>query len=535
MRYTAAILLCWFVAGTVAGQSLADLGATEMALAPSPVSKVGEPAWISDAIPMEATGLVVSGISSDRTLVGWARFEDGPWLPLTIVFSATEDIFFAGFHGETVYGDGRFRIRFETPHPLRITSSGIFDNRKDGKEAGAHPEEHEDTLDGSRDLVHPPYMHDRAAWGANPFRGQPIPLARPRYQHMAFHHAAGFWAHTKEEGLLQLKAIQDLHQNIRGWSDIGYHFVLDQSGRLYQGRPFLNGNVPLHSVPTLALGAHVGGHNTGNIGVCMLGCYHPPWIPTCTDMLSEPALDSLAVTFAFLAERYGVSPDALRGHRQFEQASTSCPGSNNMAILEELRERIRTYLVTGNQALGSAQVSARIDVDGVVHLSWEFPEDRGIASYRIERVEGSQITVVFQGSGAEAGRSTDPGVMRPGAVTYRLYARSANGREQLLAEIEVSIGSLRQHVLTENFPNPFQQSTTIRYYLPQDGIVHLDVFDLLGREVRQLVHEAADGKRWYHTTLDANDLPAGIYFYRLRVEDFARIVYEEVHSLVRIQ
>ncbi|MYE03738.1 MAG: hypothetical protein F4Y00_02010 [Bacteroidetes bacterium SB0662_bin_6] len=532
-----------------ASSLFADLGTDAVTLAPSPLSKTGEPAWVTEPIPAEATGFVVQGTTSDRNLTGWVRFENGPWRALRVVFSATGDTFFAGFHGDDVFTAGRFEIRFETRAAVRLAAAGVFDNRQDadrgeavekregerGDQGEAPPEETGEVRLQKSGIILPPFMYDRKAWNADPFRGNPVALARPNYRNMAFHHAAGFWATTHEEGLEQLKAIQNLHQNIRGWSDIGYHFVLDQSGRLYQGRPFLRGDASLDSVPPLAMGAHVGGHNTGNIGVCMLGCYHPPYIARCIDTLAPPTFDSLAVTFSFLSESYGVSPDNLRGHGQFPGAATSCPGENNLAIFDDLVERIRTLLVTGNAPLGRAALAVRSDEDGVVHLSWEFLDAGNIAGYRIERVEGPASVVIFEGDQLHPGDFTDGGATWSGQISYRLYGRSASGREQLLATVAATLERPERHVLTENYPEPFFHTSTIRYYLPRDGIVHLTVFDALGRSVANLAEGAAESEGWHHIPFDATRLPSGTYFYRLRIEGFSGTAYDQTHSLVRIR
>lgn len=69
-------------------------------------------------------------------------------------------------------------------------------------------------------------------------------------------------------------------------------------------------------------------------------------------------------------------------------------------------------------------------------------------------------------------------------------------------------------VLFHNYPNPFRSSTTLRYGLPEEAEVRLDIFDLLGRRVQTLVHtRKAAG---YHDVLfDAHSLASGTYFYRL--------------------
>jgi len=75
--------------------------------------------------------------------------------------------------------------------------------------------------------------------------------------------------------------------------------------------------------------------------------------------------------------------------------------------------------------------------------------------------------------------------------------------------------------LMQNFPNPFNARTVISYQLPTFCRVQLEVYNLLGEKVATLV----DGEQnpGYRTIAwEADDLPSGIYFYRLTVRDFAR-------------
>lgn len=73
--------------------------------------------------------------------------------------------------------------------------------------------------------------------------------------------------------------------------------------------------------------------------------------------------------------------------------------------------------------------------------------------------------------------------------------------------------------LEQNFPNPFNPATTIRYSIAKASKVELRVFDLLGREVQTLVNTLqAPGQ--YTATLNAQDLASGVYFYRLTAGAF---------------
>jgi hypothetical protein len=83
----------------------------------------------------------------------------------------------------------------------------------------------------------------------------------------------------------------------------------------------------------------------------------------------------------------------------------------------------------------------------------------------------------------------------------------------------------RSAVLYQNYPNPFNQNTIIKYYLPNIGYqpaeVKLEIYDVLGRAVRSLVNERQyPGEytiSWDGKNERGEDLPSGIYFYRLFV------------------
>ncbi len=76
--------------------------------------------------------------------------------------------------------------------------------------------------------------------------------------------------------------------------------------------------------------------------------------------------------------------------------------------------------------------------------------------------------------------------------------------------------------LNQNFPNPFNPSTKIQFSIPENGMVTLKVFDILGREVMTLVNEELPAS--YKTVeFDASQLTSGIYFYRIQVNNFTAV------------
>lgn len=77
---------------------------------------------------------------------------------------------------------------------------------------------------------------------------------------------------------------------------------------------------------------------------------------------------------------------------------------------------------------------------------------------------------------------------------------------------------VNNYVLYQNYPNPFNPTTTIRYELPQDGVVTIEVFDILGQKVKTVMNEFKKADR-YEVTFSSAGLASGVYVYQLRVND----------------
>ena len=231
------------------------------------------------------------------------------------------------FNADTVFYD------IKSNNNLKILSVGVYDL-----------EEEENLIfdDSVKRLDHfstikKPTIIGRLSWDADQPKSDYN--YHPYFNRLTLHHAAGWQAWNIEEGKKQVKAIQKFHQDGRGWNDIGYHFVIDLAGNIYQGRP------------ETVIGAHVGGANTGNIGVCILGCYHPPetnW--SCFDVMTKDTENALIYLYSWIADSYNIDPNVLLGHRDYF-GTTSCPGNNIWPLISSLREEIVLFISGGGPPL----------------------------------------------------------------------------------------------------------------------------------------------------------------------------------------
>jgi hypothetical protein len=73
--------------------------------------------------------------------------------------------------------------------------------------------------------------------------------------------------------------------------------------------------------------------------------------------------------------------------------------------------------------------------------------------------------------------------------------------------------------LAGNYPNPFNPSTTIEFSLPEDGLVSLKVYNLVGREVASILEQRLPAGV-HHVKFDAQNLPSGTYLYRMQAGAF---------------
>jgi hypothetical protein len=166
--------------------------------------------------------------------------------------------------------------------------------------------------------------------------------------------------------------------------------------------------------------------------------------------------------------------------------------------------------------------TANVNNNGRVVLNWSTATEINNQIFEIERRSdvGQYTTIGYvEGYGTTTETQeysyTDKTV-GTGTYFYRLKQIDFSGQFDYSKEIEVEVNSPFTYGLEQNFPNPFNPFTLIKYSVPENGFVKLSVYNLVGEEVNVLVSGQVDAG-FYETEFDATALPSGIYFYRLQV------------------
>lgn len=81
------------------------------------------------------------------------------------------------------------------------------------------------------------------------------------------------------------------------------------------------------------------------------------------------------------------------------------------------------------------------------------------------------------------------------------------------------MGTPKEFALNQNYPNPFNPTTNIQYDIPNDVLVSIKVYDMLGREVAELVNEVKNAGR-YIVGFNGSNLSSGIYYYKIKAGSF---------------
>jgi hypothetical protein len=202
------------------------------------------------------------------------------------------------------------------------------------------------TENAGRPAAPRPYVVPRAVWGAAERMVREPPAYVTKVRAVFLHHTNHPNGYDCDDAPAMLRALQRDHIRNEGWDDIGYNFVVDRCGNIYEGRGRDGGGTER--------GAHTKGFNKQSVGIAALGSFHPgAHVPReMLDAIADVAAWQLApgvdphgrvrLTSTSDESRYpkGTTAtfDVISGHRDgFE---TTCPGDALQAKLPTLRDEV---------------------------------------------------------------------------------------------------------------------------------------------------------------------------------------------------
>lgn len=330
-----------------------------------------------------------------------------------------------------------------------------------------------------------PAIFSRAQWGADERLRDPASLRYGTISVGFVHHTVNSNDYTRDDVPELLRGIYAYHTKGRGWSDIGYNFLVDRFGRIWEGR--------YGGVDRPVVGAHTLGYNEDSFAMSAIGNFE-------TARPTAALLDAYARLFAWKLSLAGIDPGsrqrvdssifhAISGHRDAD--STACPGRYLYDKLPSIRQRA-TAIEPGEPNPSSPPTStpppppeAVERVPNLVGASWpdmilrdaatsaaailetggqlDFALQRQLANHWAGKdlivatgdVTGDRVPDVFARA-AKSGRAalfpgTTTGALRPGVVQRNVFGKldlltgvgdlSGDGRNDLVGRDRAS-GSL---------------------------------------------------------------------------------------------
>jgi len=383
-------------------------------------------------------------------------------------------------------------------------------------------------------IAHAPPVITRAQWGANELikRGQPSYADQVRFA--VVHHTAGSNTYTRAQSAAIVRGIQLYHVQGNGWNDIGYNFLVDKYGQVFEGR--------FGGVERNVVGAHAEGFNTGSTGVALLGNYggtamtaaaRDALVRVLAWRLDVAHADPLS-TFNWISAGNAKFPRgrnvALRtivGHR--DVGFSECPGALVYRALDDLARRVSQ---TGLPKLYEPVVTGRVGgpVRFTARLSSAMPWTVTVTN------GGGQTVATGSGNGIAVDWTWDATAAPAGAYAYAITAgaqvRPATGalgsRVPVLA---ITAAAAAPAAITPN-GDGVDDASTISYTLGMASTVTATLVRPDGTPAATLFSEARPaGANSF--SFSAEGVPDGVYTIVLRaVNGGGREVSAQVPVLV---
>ena len=335
---------------------------------------------------------------------------------------------------------GTVAVRVSTDQPLaRLSVLALGDG------VAATRTRSERTLAGAEASSAQPAVVSREGWGADPT----LMTWSPEFyatEKLVVHHTDTSDDYTDQAGAhAQIRSIYYYHSVTQGWGDIGYNFLIDKFGTIYEGRYSRDyaGASPTGDDASGrgVTGAHTKGWNSGTVGIALLG--------TLTTHDATPAArDALERLLAWEASRNGIDPQAtepftnpvsgatittpnIAGHRDY--VATACPGDTFYPTLPTIRADTAALVAGGTPTPDTTPPTQPTNLRATagrtqVALTWTAAtDDRAVSSYQVWRSRTSSTSGFLQVGTTSSTSFTNTSLARRTTYWYRVRAVDAAG------------------------------------------------------------------------------------------------------------
>ena len=241
---------------------------------------------------------------------------------------------------------------------------------------------------------------------------------------------------------------------------------------------------------------------------------------------------SSALQFGYFMLNEGIPPVTLKSAQftagESSQIALSASGYDfgHVAIGDSSHTQ---FTITNQGAADLIVLDIYSESDQCSYGSMEFP-------LSLETGQTHQLNVTFHPTGEDSLKTRIKITSNDPTQPIAIIALSGESFDPMGIEDELHMDQLpEKYRLCQNYPNPFNPTTDIRYEIVDDGLpvyIDLTIYNTLGQEIRTLVH-TSQGPGIYTVTWDAtdkqgNNVPSGIYIYRIKAGKFTqtkRMVY----------
>ncbi len=163
--------------------------------------------------------------------------------------------------------------------------------------------------------------------------------------------------------------------------------------------------------------------------------------------------------------------------------------------------------------------TVQLNLNKLPEIKWETATERenyGFEVHRkLEQDVNWQLVEFVEGNGTTTEKQQysllDGGIQQAGTYTYKLVQIDFDGAKSEFGPVELLVEKPQKTGITQVYPNPFNPTTTVSYSVASDGFIQMTLFDLLGRQVVQLVREHQKAGT-YSVPLNASSYASGVYF-----------------------